>query len=61
MVGNILDSVCCAGIIEIPKWRQRAMTNGMVKWFRPSVGWIAISLDQTPEDLNAIFGDAGGP
>jgi hypothetical protein len=25
VAGNILDSVWYAGIIEIPKWRQRAM------------------------------------
>jgi cold shock protein len=34
--GHILDSVWCAGIIEIPKWRQRAMATGTVKWFNPT-------------------------
>ena len=36
---NILDSVCCAGIIEIPKGRQRAMATGIVKWFNPTKGY----------------------
>ena len=39
MAGDILDSVWCAGIIEIPKWRQRAMATGIVKWFNPTKGY----------------------
>ena len=39
VAGDILDSVWCAGIIEIPKWRQRAMATGIVKWFNPTKGY----------------------
>jgi CspA family cold shock protein len=39
LAGDILDSVWCAGIIEIPKWRQRAMATGIVKWFNPTKGY----------------------
>ena len=37
--GDILESVWCAGIIEIPKWRQLAMATGIVKWFNPTKGY----------------------
>jgi CspA family cold shock protein len=33
VAGNILDSMWCACIIEIPKWRQRAMATGIVKGY----------------------------
>jgi CspA family cold shock protein len=39
VAGDILDSVWCAGIIEIPKWRQQAMATGVVKWFNPTKGY----------------------
>jgi cold shock protein len=39
VAGNILDSASCAGIIEIPKWRQHAMATGIVKWFNPTKGY----------------------
>jgi cold shock protein len=39
VAGDILDSVWCAGIIEIPKWRRRAMATGIVKWFNPTKGY----------------------
>jgi len=39
MAGSILDSVWCASIIAIPKWRQRALATGIVKWFNPTKGY----------------------
>jgi CspA family cold shock protein len=39
LAGDILDSVWCAAIIEIPKWRQQAMATGVVKWFNPTKGY----------------------
>jgi CspA family cold shock protein len=39
VAGNILDSVWYAGIIEIPKWRPRAMATDIVKWFNPTKGY----------------------
>jgi CspA family cold shock protein len=39
MTGNILDSVRYVCIIENPKWRQRAMATGIVKWFNPTKGY----------------------
>jgi CspA family cold shock protein len=39
VAGDILDTLRCAGIIEIAKWRQRAMATGVVKWFNPTKGY----------------------